>query len=199
MTFVTPSFAKPPASSIFGTLAREAAFALKLYPLAGIAAIGISFASALLGYPIATLQAPPSIEEPIPPAPTLSPFPTDTKPPTAPVPDDNAPKRGGTIWVGVPKEKDYAELQSFLLGQVKEAGEAKLVEEPKLGDTVPKSVHLKPLPSDIEPRLKWMGYVDKDARATAIFLFTDEVFIVNPANKVVGVVPLAQQPHQKPQ
>jgi hypothetical protein len=174
------------SSSTKEAFAREAAFALKLYPLVAIAGMAIGFASALLGYPLATLQAPPSVEAPMPAQPVVLPTtPIDTTP-VIPSPDDSS----ATVIAAAPTQKDRVELRALLWMQAKGVIEPKLAGEPKIGDTVPKWVQLKPLPSDIEPRLKWVGFVDKNAKPTGIFVYTDDVFIVNPTNQVVGIVPL---------
>jgi hypothetical protein len=57
-----------------------------------------------------------------------------------PDPGPGAPEVAST-----PSPKDYTEFKFFLWKQAKEAGEPKLVGEPKIGDTVPKWVQLKPL------------------------------------------------------
>jgi hypothetical protein len=192
MTYATPSV-KTTADLVKGHFLQEIAFASKAYALAAVGAVAISFGSALLGYPLVTFHAPPSVEAPTPAPPTaIPPTPIDTTPAIP-----NADPAGALV--ASPSPQDFIELKSLLLKQAKEAGEPKLAEEPKIGDTVPKWVQLKPLTSDVEPRLKWMGFVDKNARATAIFLHVDDVFIVNPANQVVGVVPLREQARPKPQ
>jgi hypothetical protein len=184
------SFGAAVSSSTRASFAREAVFALKLYPLVAVVGMAIGFGSAYFGYPIATLPPPPVAD-----APTVVMPPRATPIDIAPNDTEQAPSdvQAGALVGPPPTFKDRVELRSLLWTHAKGAAEPKLAAEPKIGDTVPQWVQLKPLPSDAEPRLKWMGLVSKDAQPTGIFVYTDDIFVVNPANKVVGIVPLTDQ------
>ena len=79
------AFAGSVAAPSAAKAVREVAFALKLYLLVGVLAVGISFGSALLGYPVATLQGPLVTEPPAPP-PVSVPASPAPAPPTAILP-----------------------------------------------------------------------------------------------------------------
>jgi hypothetical protein len=179
------SFGAAISPSTKGALARQTKFALTLYPLAAVAGIAISFGSALLGYPLVTLEPPaPSAGEMTIPSPIplpLPPTPIDIQTPSDPsVPD--GPGMVSDLQNGLA-------LKRLVYEYAKQAGQAKLAGQPKVGDTVPAWVDVKPLPPKTQPQLIGMGMVAKGSQPAAVFLYAEDAFIVNPSRQVVGVVP----------
>jgi hypothetical protein len=184
MTFVTPSF-KAASRTLY---AREMTFAVKVYAVAAVAGIAISFGSALLGYPLVTFQqAPQSIEPataPLPLTPPVQPKPIDTRP-AFPLPGGDGPD----VAASKPTQEDYYKLKLLIWETAKQAPEATLTDEPRIGDTVPGWVQVKPLPPNAESKLVWTGFVGKGSQATAVFRYAEDAVIVNSSRQVVGVVP----------